>query len=411
MDNNWHEESLNTVATVTMGSSPSSSSYNQEGKGLPLVQGNADIKQRTTVPRVFTSEITKTADINDLIMTVRAPVGYMAKANQKICLGRGVCSIKPKSVDTDFLYYYLMGLENHWKTIEQGSTFTAVNSNDVKDLRVKFPSRVAQERIANILSCADQKITLTDKKITETKKLKKGLMQKLFSEGLGQQDNNKKWEPHKEFTDGKPASWLPKRLDQIASVDRGKFSARPRNDPKYFNGAMPFVQTGNITNADLYVEDFKQTLNEDGIEVSRVFPSGTILITIAANIGDVAITKFDVACPDSLVGIIAGESICNYWLYYALQMKKAELDSKATQNAQKNINLQVLNPLTFDVPAKSEQKEISNILLTVDRKLNILKQQKLQSELLKKGLMQKLLTGEWEVNVNETLEKQATIEV
>ena len=98
-------------------------------------------------------------------------------------------------------------------------------------------------------------------------------------------------------------SWKIFRLEEIASVERGKFSVRPRNDPKYFGGHLPFIQTGDVSNANIFVKNYSQTLNYAGIEVSRVFPEGTILITIAANIGDTAITQFQVACPDSLVGI------------------------------------------------------------------------------------------------------------
>ncbi len=134
--------------------------------------------------------------------------------------------------------------------------------------------------------------------------------------------------------------WEEKRLEQLALVERGKFSVRPRNDPRYFGGAIPFVQTGDIVFAGLYLTRFSQTLNEEGLKVSRLFPKNTILITIAANIGDTTITKFDVACTDSVVAIQPYDGKANpVWLKLSLDTKKDELDSQATQNAQKNINL------------------------------------------------------------------------
>lgn len=125
-----------------------------------------------------------------------------------------------------------------------------------------------------------------------------------------------------------------KKLEEIANVERGKFSVRPRNDPKYFGGNIPFVQTGDIVSSDLYLTKFSQTLNEDGLKVSRLFPKDTILVTIAANIGDTTITSFEVACTDSVVAIQALQNCAvPVWLKYAIDTKKEELDSKATQNA------------------------------------------------------------------------------
>ncbi|POZ63060.1 restriction endonuclease subunit S [Chromobacterium alticapitis] len=192
-----------------------------------------------------------------------------------------------------------------------------------------------------------------------------------------------------------PKGWSEKTLEDIALVERGKFSARPRNDPKYFGGDVPFVQTGDVSSAGTYLEKFSQTLNQDGIGVSKVFPRDTILITIAANIGDTAITKFDVACPDSVVAIKPYQDKADvYWLKKLLETKRDALDSLATQNAQKNINLQILKPFQLLVPPVNEQKEIAQILSTWDqaiataeRLLDLARQQK-------KALMQQLLTGE-----------------
>lgn len=167
-----------------------------------------------------------------------------------------------------------------------------------------------------------------------------------------------------------PNGWSIQKLEQIATVERGKFSARPRNDPKYFGGNIPFVQTGDIAAAKTYLQNYTQTLNEDGLKVSRLFPKNTILITIAANIGDTAITSFDVACPDSLVAIRTHKDTDCFWLKLYLETCKDELDGKATQNAQKNINLQVLKPLEVLTPPYSEQRKIAQILSTWDKAIS-----------------------------------------
>ncbi|HIF9164177.1 TPA: restriction endonuclease subunit S [Photobacterium damselae] len=190
-----------------------------------------------------------------------------------------------------------------------------------------------------------------------------------------------------------PNGWSIQKLEQIATVERGKFSARPRNDPKYFGGNIPFVQTGDIAAAKTYLQNYTQTLNEDGLKVSRLFPKDTILITIAANIGDTAITSFDVACPDSLVAIRTNKDTDCFWLKLYLETCKDELDGKATQNAQKNINLQVLKPLEVLMPPYPEQRKIAQILSTWDRGIATTEKLIDASKQQKKALMKQLLTG------------------
>jgi len=165
-----------------------------------------------------------------------------------------------------------------------------------------------------------------------------------------------------------PKGWKLAPLGALASVERGKFSVRPRNDPRYFGGDVPFVQTGDVTNAGMFLRSYSQTLNERGVSVSRVFTKDTILLTIAANIGATAITVFPVACPDSVVGIKPYPDKADVlWLKYALVCQQKNLDAQASQNAQKNINLEVLRPLPLYVPQLPEQRRIGNILVCWDQ--------------------------------------------
>ncbi len=189
-----------------------------------------------------------------------------------------------------------------------------------------------------------------------------------------------------------PEGWKLKPLGEISSIQRGKFSVRPRNDPRYYGGTTPFIQTGDITRSNGRLECFSQTLNEGGVGVSKVFPAGTILMTIAANIGDVAMTTFEVACPDSVVAIRPGEGIDGNWLLHFLQTQKSELESKAPQNAQKNINLQTLSPLPVLVPPLPEQRRIATILTSVDEAIQATQSVIDQTRRVKEGLHQHLLT-------------------
>lgn len=163
------------------------------------------------------------------------------------------------------------------------------------------------------------------------------------------------------------SNWPVVKLEDIASVERGKFSARPRNDPRYYGGNIPFLQTGDVATATGVISSYSQTLNEAGLGVSRLFPAGTLLITIAANIGDIAEVGFDFACPDSLVAVQPKPDTDKDWLKYFLQTKKSYFEGQATQNAQANINLQTIRPLKLPHPPLAEQQAIAEVLSVWDR--------------------------------------------
>ncbi|MFN3628164.1 MAG: restriction endonuclease subunit S [Parvibaculum sp.] len=170
-------------------------------------------------------------------------------------------------------------------------------------------------------------------------------------------------------------------ISEIASVERGKFSARPRNDPRYYGGNIPFLQTGDIARAGRFIIGWDQTLNAQGLAVSRLFHRGTIFMSIAANVGDVAISTFDAACPDSVVAVIPKNGADAEWLFQILRHSKDELSSLATQNAQANLSLEKIIPFKVPVPPLPEQRKIAEILRTWDEaieKLEALRAAKLR---------------------------------
>lgn len=190
-----------------------------------------------------------------------------------------------------------------------------------------------------------------------------------------------------------PRDWDVIPLETIAKIGRGKFSARPRNDPRFYGGAYPFLQTGDVSASDGVVRSHSQTLNEAGVAVSRLFPSGTLLITIAANIGDVAEVPFQFACPDSLVAVHPREGANKLWLRYLLQTLKPRFRSKATQNAQANINLQTIRPVPVQLPPIPEQRAIADVLECWDKAIRGYERKIEKKRAIKKGLMQRLLSG------------------
>jgi type I restriction enzyme S subunit len=190
-----------------------------------------------------------------------------------------------------------------------------------------------------------------------------------------------------------PEEWEVLPFGKLAHIERGKFTARPRNDPKYYGGDIPFIQTGDVRNANGQVTTYSQTLNSEGLKVSKLFPRGTLFFTIAANIGDVGFAAFDAACPDSLVAITPTEKTDKTWLAYELAKRKTSFEKIATLNAQLNINLEKLRPYLLPVPPLPEQCAIAEVLIDVDGLLGGLDLLIAKKRDLKQAAMQQLLTG------------------
>ena len=180
----WETVTLEDIAEVFMGSSPSSTAYNEEKLGLPLLQGNADIKNRRSKPKVWTTEVTRECKVGDILVSVRAPVGSISLSMHHACIGRGIAAAraKPFVALQDYLYQYLVHLEPAWARLSQGSTFEAVNSKDLKSLPLKMPKNMdEQQKIATVLSAADAEIETLTIQLSALKAQKRGMMQRLLT--------------------------------------------------------------------------------------------------------------------------------------------------------------------------------------------------------------------------------------
>lgn len=174
----WRVVILGDISNLNMGQSPSSGNYNAKGIGLPLIQGNADISNRKTIIRNYTSQITKKANKGDLLISVRAPVGEVAIAEFDCCIGRGVCAIRyPNS----YLYHWLINFESQWEKFSKGSTFDSINSDELRTIQLVLPSNEEQTAIATILSDMDEEIQALEQRLGKTRQIKQGMMQELLT--------------------------------------------------------------------------------------------------------------------------------------------------------------------------------------------------------------------------------------
>jgi type I restriction enzyme S subunit len=176
------------------------------------------------------------------------------------------------------------------------------------------------------------------------------------------------------------SDWPLKQLPEVAEVARGKFGHRPRNEPRFYGGEFPFIQIGDISNSGRYIRTHSQSLNKDGLAISRMFPAGTVAIAITgATIGVTGILGFDSCFPDSIVGIQARpESVTPEFIYLSVEHAKKTALAEATQTTQPNINLGNLNRLKVRVPPLAEQHRIVAELDALQAEVDALK--RLQAE-------------------------------
>jgi len=179
----WKKVRLLEMANITMGSSPKSEAYNADQQGLPLIQGNADISNRKSNPRVYTSQITKTCKPNDILISVRAPVGEIAISQHEACIGRGIAAITPKKpFSHSFVFQQMLFLEPRWGKYSQGSTFEAINSKELRQVSINAPRDTnEQNAIGRILSIYDNEIEKLSLLQTQTVTEKQALMQQLLT--------------------------------------------------------------------------------------------------------------------------------------------------------------------------------------------------------------------------------------
>ncbi|MDA4863491.1 restriction endonuclease subunit S, partial [Acinetobacter baumannii] len=160
-----------------------------------------------------------------------------------------------------------------------------------------------------------------------------------------------------------PEGWVWATLSQVGWLDRGKSQYRPRNAPHLYGGDYPFIQTSDIRYADTFLENYEKTYSEAGLAQSRLWPIGTMCITIAANIGHTAIMSFEGCFPDSLVGFLTtSNDVSVRYIEFFMRTIQQKLEDEAPATAQKNINLDILSKVVLPLPPFKEQVYLVEVL-------------------------------------------------
>ena len=166
---------------------------------------------------------------------------------------------------------------------------------------------------------------------------------------------------------GYTENWQKYRTIELGQIQRGKSKHRPRDDEKLYGGAYPFIQTGDIKKANLYIKEYERTYSNYGLSQSKLWSKGTLCITIAANIAETAILGLNACFPDSVIGWISNEKITNnIFIKYYFDFYKTQLKRLSVGGAQENLNLDKLENVYFHIPTLPEQNDITNLLTKID---------------------------------------------
>ena len=378
----WSDKSLSDLAVVTMGQSPSSVFYNSRGEGLPLIQGNADIEDRKTIERVWTVQGNKRCNLGDLILTVRAPVGSVAVASKNACIGRGVCGLKPIG-DSSFLFQALVNAEDQWQTFEQGSTFTAANSEQVGQFRLFVPDDDNEQRaIAKVLSDVDGLINALEALIAKKRAIKQATMQQLLT--------------GKTRLPGFSGAWETKRLGEIASFFKGsslftKTNMSVDGKRRCIHYGELFTTYGESISEVLHGTDrnesfFLSVSNDVLMPASDVTPNG--LATASC------ISESDIILGgDILVIRVPAEILNGIFLAYAIKINRHQVMQLITGTTVYHLYGRDMANFSFAIPSVQEQNEIVHILSDMDTEITALEQRRDKTIAIKQGMMQQLLTG------------------
>ncbi len=196
-----------------------------------------------------------------------------------------------------------------------------------------------------------------------------------------------------------PEGWAWATLPQLGELNRGKSKHRPRDDKKLYDGPYPFIQTGDVRKSEGTITEYSQTYSEFGLKQSRLWPAGTLCITIAANIAETGILKFAACFPDSVVGfLIEGGATTTQYVEYFIRTAREKLERFAPATAQKNINLEVLEAVAVPLPPLAEQHRI---VAEVDRRLSLVREVETQvdanhkrAERMRQALLSSLFSGQ-----------------
>lgn len=387
----WGMEKLSDIAEIRNGSTPSTNNpENWEGDIVWVTPNDLrdsghylEVSYRCVTEKGAQKISKEPIPANSLIMSSRAPVGYFS-INKVPCYTNQGCKsfVFKDGFSVEFMYYELQHTLDQILRLSAGSTFTEVGKNKLTKLNVAFPkSYEQQQKIADILMSVDDEIEKTDRVIEKSEQLKRGILQTLFTRGIG----------HTEFQQAEIGQ-MPKEWSVVSFADTCHFR-KEVYDPKKESEEMPYIGMEHIeqntgvlleTSSSLATNSTKWRFHEGDILFNKLRPY----------LGKYWIADFKGVCSTEMFVLAPKQKVTREFLLYFIStpafISYANQHSSGTRMPR--ANEQKLKELKLGLPEKSEQRQIVDALSTIDQKISTNKQLKDKLIQLKKGLMQDLLS-------------------
>ena len=405
----WEIQLVSKTQEIMMGQSPPSESYNQEKQGLPFYQGVTDFGDMYPNPSVWCTDPKKITGRDTILFSVRAPVGEVNITKTQCCLGRGIAALNPTTNDLMYCYYIINQNKKRFLIYAQGTTYDAINQKDIASVKLPHTKNILeQQKIASILSGVDALIESTQKTVEKTERLKKGLMQQLLTKGISQ----KKLKMIKSLFgryEEIPKEWTVKKINDFATV-RGRIGWKNLRADEYMESGPLMLSVWSLIGNILYGIDYNVGIKR--LSKFRYDESPEIQLkdedVLVAKDGDIGRIGFVKKLPEHstvnshvVIVRIKNKQMHPEYLYHYMKFHPFQAYCKSYTSGttvplftQKDLR----NALIIS-PQIDEQQKIASILSGVDAYIQKNQQYKERLEKLKKGLMQKLLTGQIRVKV------------
>lgn len=332
-----------------------------------------------------------------LIMSICGTIGKPIIIETPSCIHDGFIvfeDVHPNSILAEYLYYWVFCNEKHFQNQGQKGTQANINTDIVKATKLPLPPLPEQEKIAEVLSTVDEHIEETESLIEKTTTLKRGMMQKLLTQGIG----------HTEFKETEigqiPVEWRIVSLGSKVNVISG---GTPKTDvPEYWNdGDIYWATPTDITSSGKYIYSTKRSISKLGMKDSAAFliPAFSVLMTSRATIGACSINTVPMATNQGFKSLIPKKELYNEFLYYLMLKKTKDLLRLAGGSTFVEISKVAVESLILQFPPLPEQHQIADILTTIDDRIDEHRSRLEKLNLLKTGLMQQLLTGKIRVQL------------
>ena len=323
----------------------------------------------------------------EVIMASRVGLGKACILKHDTAINQDIRALIPmhdEMIERRFCLYWLQSISDRIVSAGSGATVQGIKLPFIKSLPFPLITRAEQKRIVAVL---DQAFAALDRARAHAK-ANLADAQELFDNTL-----------LATFDELLAAAAMMTLSDAADDFSRGKSRHRPRNDPKLYDGDYPFIQTGDIRRSERSIREYSQTYNEAGLAQSKLWPVGTVCITIAANIAETGVLEFEGCFPDSVIGMVPNPDLANaYYVEYMLRYFAKELKLRGKGSAQDNINLATFERAKFPFPPLEQQTAVVDELDSIATQVASLRSnyQRRLSDIanLRQSLLQKAFSGD-----------------